>query len=46
MRREGEHGIKDNPKNLGVFVQGDRRAVDVDGWVAVVLAGPGSEESY
>ena len=40
------HKVKDNSQNFGVFVQEDRRVVDVDGWVVIVLVGPESKQSY
>ena len=46
MKREGENRVKDNSQTLGVFVQGDRRVVDLDGLVPNELAGPGNKESY
>ena len=43
MRGESEHGVKDHPQDPGVFIKGDLGVVDGDGWVTIVLAGPGGK---
>ena len=45
MGGEGEHGVKDDAKNLGGLIERGWGAGNGDLWVGAVLVGPGGEES-